>query len=832
MVSNPTSQRISCLAVTDDITLAGCGSSILIFRRQKLSAEISTNIEGSFFQMETLGDNLLALSESGVFQYYNIKDRELYTQIDFPTEKFQPTSFLHPSTYLNKILFGSQQGTMQLWNIKHRKLIHEFKSFGSPITCMVQSPVVDVVGIGLLDGTILLYNIRTDQKLFSFQQVGKVTTLSFRTDGESHLASANLEGVIYIWDLDKSRLFHTIKDAHRNSVSSLHYLTNQPVLISSGEDNSIVQWIFDTHEGFPRVLRSRNGHFQPPTQIQHYDQDGHFILSASRDLSFRVFSAFKDAQNFELSQGNLSKKSKRTKIDIDDLRLPPIRQMVANKAKEKDWDNALTIHQGERGVRTWSVLNKKLGKYTLTPPNNESAQVIAITHCGHFGVIGTDKGNVHLFNLQSGAFRRTFKSNELESAQSVSGIAVEATNRHMIVSYLDGTVSVFDFTKGVHMSSFKVESSITSLIHHPDSNLIGLALSDHSICIADFETNKIVRQFKGHKSRITDLCFSPDGRWVVSGSYDGSVRVWDLPSGHMIDVFKTDSIPTALSFSANGEFLATSHADHLGVFLWNNRSLYQEVSLRKLNDSDIIDLSLPTTDLTLFEEVTDEGKTQQSLLQALSDFDNTQLEDSLITLSRTAWAKWHKLLNLEIIKNRNKPKIAPKAPERAPFFLSLTQGVNPQFTKNTEQNGSTEAEEVQESRLMNLNVLDIESELIQTMKSSLESKDFQPLLKLMESLSPPQVDVEIRMLRPVNNLEQHQIYLDSLLALLQQLKAFEVVQAYLQVYLKVHSDLVLENPDVFEAKLSLLSGQQGKVWGRLEQLFHQNLAVIQHIKMN
>lgn len=60
-------------------------------------------------------------------------------------------------------------------------MIFQFKSFGSPITCLVQSPAIDTVAIGLLNGKIILYNIKYDEEIFQVQQEGKVTSITFRT---------------------------------------------------------------------------------------------------------------------------------------------------------------------------------------------------------------------------------------------------------------------------------------------------------------------------------------------------------------------------------------------------------------------------------------------------------------------------------------------------------------------------------------------------------------------------------------------------------------------------------------------------------------------------
>lgn len=58
----------------------------------------------------------------------------------------------HPDTYLNKMIVGSDDGRMQLWNFSSEKCIHEFASVGAAIKCIVSSPALDVVGLGLADG--------------------------------------------------------------------------------------------------------------------------------------------------------------------------------------------------------------------------------------------------------------------------------------------------------------------------------------------------------------------------------------------------------------------------------------------------------------------------------------------------------------------------------------------------------------------------------------------------------------------------------------------------------------------------------------------------------
>ena len=66
---------------------------------------------------------------------------------------FTPTCMGHPDTYLNKIVIGSREGKLQLWNFATGKMLYEFTSLGdAAVQCIVPSPALDVVGLGISDG--------------------------------------------------------------------------------------------------------------------------------------------------------------------------------------------------------------------------------------------------------------------------------------------------------------------------------------------------------------------------------------------------------------------------------------------------------------------------------------------------------------------------------------------------------------------------------------------------------------------------------------------------------------------------------------------------------
>lgn len=103
---------------------------------------------------------------------------------------------------------------------------------------------------------------------------------------------------------------------------------------------------------------------------------------------------------------------------------------------------------------------------------------------------------------------------------------------------------------------------------HRDSGLLAVVCDDLVVRLVDIETRRIVRELGGFRGRILDVTFSPDSRWLVATSLDSIIRTFDVPTGRLIDAFRTSSVATSLSFSPTNDFLATSHMDSVGVYLW------------------------------------------------------------------------------------------------------------------------------------------------------------------------------------------------------------------------------------------------------------------------
>jgi U3 small nucleolar RNA-associated protein 21 len=199
------------------------------------------------------------------------------------------------------------------------------------ITAIEQSPAIDVLGLGFANGTCILYDVRLGEVLgkvrLEGEGAGQVAALSFRTDNEAQtLAVASTSGHVALFDLaSENKLLHLVRNAHEGPVGGLEWVPGQPLMVTSGGDNSVKvrfagrriltaklileprqQWLLDTPTAAPRLLKQRSGHHAPPHFVRYYGDDGKSLLTAGADRSLRYTSVVRDSRGFELSQGELA----------------------------------------------------------------------------------------------------------------------------------------------------------------------------------------------------------------------------------------------------------------------------------------------------------------------------------------------------------------------------------------------------------------------------------------------------------------------------------------------------------------------------------------------
>ncbi|KDR73654.1 hypothetical protein GALMADRAFT_100477 [Galerina marginata CBS 339.88] len=863
-------EHISSMAMDGDAIWVASGIHLIKYLRGKEACHISrlTNpLETNLSFITIFGSQLLALTENGDrMLIWNTSDGEMESAISFDPN-FSATSILHPATYLNKVVVASSQGAVQLWNTRTQTLIHQFSASrllsspnliasgsnerGHAITALVQSPAIDVVGIGFTSGEISVYDIRADERLMRmFMEGGGVRALGFRSDGHPVLASASSAGHIALWDLNEGgRLLNIIRGAHDAAITAIEWVPGQPVLITSGEDNSVKQWLFESPTAPPRLLKFRSGHQSPPHLIRYYADDGKQILTASRDRSLRCTSVVRDSRSFELSQGSLLKKATSLSIPLASLKFPPITSISYSPARSKDWDDIMTAHTDETFARTWTMLGKRLGKHSFGLVDDSkakgkergsvgSAKAVCVTACGNFGLAGSSAGRIQMWNMQSGIKRKSFilgpcppevaarfySGLAKRSERSITGLATDSLNRVVIASTLDGTVNFFDFQSSKLEHTLVLPSTAVSIMLHRDSGLLAVICDDMAVRIIDIETRRVVRELTGFHGRILDITFSPDSRWLVVSSLDSVIRTFDIPTGRLIDAFRTSSLAASISFSPTNDFLATAHVDSVGVFLWANRAQYTNVSFQSISDNEIFEVSLPSTQGVAEDEAL-EALTALKVSDAAIDVFSTppQLDGELITLTLLPRSRWQTLLNVEVIQQRNKPKEAPKAPEKAPFFLPTLPGVETRFASAVMDAAK---ESKKPTRRLEKAMNGTESVFFQKLAAEASDGDYDNFFNYVKMLSPAALDLELRSLVTLDSLA---LLINALAQRLQSHRDFEAVQAIQNVFLRMHGDVLIANQEM-QPDLEKLTHVQRRESQRVLELIASSLGTLGFVR--
>lgn len=910
---------------------------IWVFQRGKKVDELAlpSDLDEPIQQILIMGTWTIAVASTRI-EVFKTATLEHYTTI-FTTPANQRGNeitggIVTMPTFLNKIFVGRKDGWVEIWNISTGKLIYTIlppsPDCGS-VTCLEPSPALSLLAIAYSEGTLIITNVLTDKRVIRIEagsSEAPVNSISFRTDGMGAGNDGRKDGVmatataatgdVTFWDLNGGgRVMGVLRSAHnppsyegptvRGGISKIEFLPGQPVVLTSGRDNSLKSWIFDEtpFSPVPRILHSRSGHAGPvnclqflPSDFDGADAGNKWLISGGQDRSLWGWSLRRDGQSSELSQGNIRKKAKKVGIlstnalahgpttTLEDLKAPEITciasslnrdggigampgkqaiwQKSHNKKKVQDaelsgmtgWESVVTAHKNDPYARTWFWGRKRAGRWAFATGDGSNVSTVAISPCGTFALVGSESGGIDMFNLQSGTHRQRFpsrltpaqarqlKMQQLRQADDVvqlhtetgrqfaagtgkhtkpiTGLIVDNMNKTVISCSLDGKIKFWDFLTGnlLHQIDWAPMTFPTGCRYHPSSNLLAFSCDDLSIRVVDMDTKRTIREFWGPQDAITDFCFSSDGRWIIASSKDCVIRVWDLPTSHLIDAIRLEKPCRALAMSVTGEYLAATIQDELGVTLWTNKALFKHVPTRQISEKEISQVALPTV-----SGENNEGMLEGAFEEDQDEEDDTvvaptieQLSSELTTLSLVPKSRWQTLLHLDLIKERNKPKEAPKAPEKAPFFLPSTTGkeniLAPKQQADAEDDGKSRITKVEKARF--------EEVLSSKLQAGAATGTYDEFIEHLKSLSPSSADLELRSLSIGDGNEGSNELLHFIRALTARLKArrdYELTQAWMTVFLRLHFDVVMESEDLLAA-LSEWKEYQEKECSRLDGL--------------
>jgi len=130
---------------------------------------------------------------------------------------------------------------------------------------------------------------------------------------------------------------------------------------------------------------------------------------------------------------------------------------------------------------------------------------------------------------------------------------------------------------------------------------------DTTLKIWDITTAACEHTLKGHSAPVTCVRFSADGSKVISGSIDSTIRIWDVFSGEsLLTIFSGSGIINACAFYPDGKTICSSHSDNTikswDVFSGKNRLIFRRNVEKKILEAEKKILDAAKSQLLLFDK--------------------------------------------------------------------------------------------------------------------------------------------------------------------------------------------------------------------------------------
>ncbi|MBW4606442.1 MAG: AAA-like domain-containing protein [Hassallia sp. WJT32-NPBG1] len=214
------------------------------------------------------------------------------------------------------------------------------------------------------------------------------------------------------------------------------------------------------------------------------------------------------------------------------------------------------------------------------------AAILGVSLLGAVGVAAlVEQARQRAFSIseveQQGSYAlEQFKSNKAESVQSlVMAMKAGQTLKGMvkekpsIVDYpaLSPILSIQEILAEIQEKNTLEghSSGVTSVAFSSDGKTVASGSWDRTIKIWDISTGKLIRTLTGHSQVVSSVAFSSDGKTVASGSWDKTIKIWDISIGKLIRTLKGhSSYVNSVAFSSDGKTIAFGSRDKT-IKIWD-----------------------------------------------------------------------------------------------------------------------------------------------------------------------------------------------------------------------------------------------------------------------
>jgi len=230
---------------------------------------------------------------------------------------------------------------------------------------------------------------------------------------------------------------------------------------------------------------------------------------------------------------------------------------------------------GDGWVVRWDLADPELGRLVA----KVDAQIFSLAQLTELGkiVAGNMNGGIHWIDLEYPELTRNIQHHK----KGVFGIL--NLNEHVFTIGGEGVLTRWDALEQRSIESIHLSNqSLRSIAYSISRQELAIGGSDAQIYLLDALTFELKHTIAGaHANSVFSLAYSPDGQWLLSGSRDAHLKVWDVNTWqvHLAHPAHWFTI-NAIAYHPNGSLFATASRDKT-IKIWDAYTF----ELRKVIDT-------------------------------------------------------------------------------------------------------------------------------------------------------------------------------------------------------------------------------------------------------
>ncbi|KAM3615980.1 uncharacterized protein V6R79_010482 [Siganus canaliculatus] len=229
------------------------------------------------------------------------------------------------------------------------------------------------------------------------------------------------------------------------------------------------------------------------------------------------------------------------------------------------------------------------GSYLLAASNDFASRIWTVddyrlrhTLTGHSGKVLSARFLLDNARIVSGSYDRTLKLWDLRSKVCMKTVFagsscndIVCTEQCVMSGHFDKKVRFWDIRSESIVRELELLGRVTSLDLNHDRTELLTCSRDDLLKIVDLRTNAVRQTFSAQGFKCgadwTRVTFSPDGSYVVGGSADGALYVWNVLTGKVDRTLDRNhnSAINSVSWSPSGAFVASVEKGSRAI-LWSD----------------------------------------------------------------------------------------------------------------------------------------------------------------------------------------------------------------------------------------------------------------------